>query len=243
MKRTDDNGDMQSPKPESPQSSQECLRIIELLVQKLESNEQSLRALEAERDERSLVLVLAEDQADASRRLEDYARGVEQQRCAVTSCQSALAEAKRRLKQAEARESEAREEARLEQIQTLKDRLLTQAGAVDQAIVALGRAMADTTGLIGEIYNLMNSQERVNFTSVLSSIGLENAVGFHGLARQLGMHGIASHAFNHQSYVDYLSRFCARPNPAPLESVQPPVDSNRYLPEAEALSQLRSKVN
>jgi hypothetical protein len=130
---------------------------------------------------------------------------------------------------------------RLRQIRELKDRIMAGAETVDRAIVALRQAVDEVNQLIREVYTLQTVSEKPGFMDTLSHRGLLNSLGFRQLARPLGLHGIASYSTTHQPYAQYLRTFCQRAEPAPV-AIEPPRDTNVYMSESEALSQIRKEV-
>jgi hypothetical protein len=166
------------------------------------------------------------------------------QRLRVDNAKRAVNTATKLMREAQERERRAQEQARLDHVRSLKDKILQLAPQLDADIIAFRDHQREVMALIGDLYTAMTEAEKRPYIDMLSSRGIANAIGYHKLAASLGMHGVASYANQHLSYESYIRVFCARPEDVPQATpppAEPPRDTNTYMSEADALSQVHPK--
>jgi hypothetical protein len=145
------------------------------------------------------------------------------------------------LRDAERRESNEKEVERQQKIMAAKAELVKSAAAFDEACITMKQTLDAFYHWGGRCHDLMNPEEQRNFLGARSSVGPQNACGFHKIARGLEM-GVAGHPQHHQSLSKYVRQWCSAPvEPAPAAE-PPPRDTLIYRTEAEALAVPRSRV-
>jgi hypothetical protein len=225
-----------SESPGDATSSDDWQKTITALTEKLAAAEAELASVEHTRDAAALNLAMADNET-AVARLQEYAGAVARLRLSGANTRSAIALARQRFEEAEAREARDREAQRVAALHQMLEQYYMAAQGLDNALAALAAAFRDTKGLLDRIHDLQTAHERSRTSMLRNSFAATSAACHYGLDSFLNLNNL-QYRGDYRSLSDFAKGYVA------LLAPPPPVDSHVYRSESERLSEPHpGKVN